>query len=375
MINLTRFLAIFFTLYAYAAAADEVAKEESMFSFAGFASLGASHSSMNQGDYVLDSTVPKGAGLNSNWAFGNDSRIGAQATATFSPNVTGVVQVISEYQADNTYQPAIEWANVKYVFAPDVFVRVGRTALPTFMNSDSRKVGYSYPWIHPPVDLYRQLSITNSDGIDAQYRFDTGSAAHFVKAVYGENRNYRPTSTSISNDLWGIFETLEYENLTVHGGYQQRQSSSYNLLTGVSGVWVKNSDLSLGVSYDPGNWFLIAEWIQRKSTNKVGAHYVGAGYRFDKFTPYATVSGNSPGTWLPAAGMPTAANLVLVGRAQSTISTGVRWDFMQNVDAKLQYDKVRLENNSNGFLANVPAGVILSGMNFHVVSLVFDVLF
>lgn len=346
-----------------------------MFKFDGFGTLGVSHSSQSLGDYIIDSTIPKGAGRSSNWAVGNDSRIGAQVTANFSPEVTAVLQVISEYQADNTYSPGVEWANVKYAFTPNAYIRVGRTALPTFLNSESRKVGYSYPWVHPPVDIYRQLAITNSDGVDAMYRFEVGEGDNTLRAVYGTNTLNRPTSTSTSHNLWGVFDTFEYGASTLHVGYQERMSSSLSLLTGVAGAWVKNSDLSIGISYDPGDWFAKSQWIQRQSTTKASAMYLSAGCRVDKLTPYLTYSQNSQGSFMPSFAAPTAAAIQTARRAQSTVSMGLRWDFMKKVDLKLQYDRIKLSDNSNGYLANLPVNTVLYGTSFHVISAVVDFLF
>jgi hypothetical protein len=349
--------------------------EPSMFKLGGFGTLGASHSSQTLGDYILDSTQPKGAGRSGSWFAGNDSRLGAQLTANVTANLSGVVQVISEYQADGSYRPAVEWANVKYAFSPDAYVRIGRIALPTFLNSDSRKVGYSYPWIHPPVDLYRVVSITNSDGIDAMYRFAIGEASNAIKVINGKNTIDRPTSVSESQDMWGVFDTLEYGPALFRFGYQKRIASSLNLLTGVQGGWVPNSDLSIGASFDPGNWFVMSEWIQRKSTTKLSAMYVSAGVRVDKFTPYITYSNNGRGSFLPGFPPPTAASIVSANRSQSTASMGVRWDFMKHADFKLQYDQVKLSDNSNGYVANLPVNTVLFGSSFHVISVVVDFVF
>ena len=348
---------------------------QTVFKFSGFGTLGASHSSEKRGDYVLDSTLPKGAGLSNDWATGNDSRLGVQVSADLTPRITAVLQVISEYQYDSTYRPVVEWANVKYAFTPDFYIRAGRIALPTFLNSDTRKVGYSYPWIHPPADLYRQLAITNSDGMDAMYRFNVGEAANAIKVVYGKNTIDRPTSTSTARGLWGVFDTFEYGPAILRVGYQEREASSLNHLTGVTGARVRNSDLSVGAIYDPGNWFVMSEWIQRKSTTKKQAMYASAGYRIDKLTPYLSYSQDSPSSFLPNAPTPTATSIQTARRAQNTVSVGSRWDFMRNVDLKLQYDLVKLSADSNGNLANVPVGTTLYGDKFHVVSVVVDFIF
>ena len=356
-------------------AENSVKTSRPMFKFGGFGTLGVNHSSQKLADYVLDSTIPKGAGRSNDWALGNDSRIGVQATANVTPKVSAVLQVISEYQADSTYRPSIEWANMKYSFTPDAYLRAGRIALPTFLNSDSRDVGYSYPWVHPPVGLYRQLAITNSDGIDAMYRFEILNIENSIRAMCGRNTIDRPTSTSTSRGMWGFFDTLEYGPATFRVGYQERESSSHSHLTGVTGAWIRNSDLSIGARYDLGNWFAMSEWIQRKSTTKVDAMYLSAGYRMDKFIPYLIYSKNRPASFLSGFPAPTATAIQSAKKSQSTISLGVRWDFMKNADAKLQFDQIHLSDDSNGYLANVPAGVTLYGTKFHVISAVLDFLF
>lgn len=375
LMAIRHYLVALLGIFACITNAEAAESDQSKFTFGGFGTLGVSHSSMRFGDYTLDSGIPKGPGLSEDWSTGNDSRIAGHLAAQFTPKVSAVLQVDSEYHIGNTYEPEVEFANVKYAFTPNAYIRVGRISLPTFLDSESRDVGYTYVWIHPPVELYRQLSITHSDGVDVMYRADIGESVNTIKAViYGENTLERENSTSISKDMWGIFDTSEYGPTTVHVGYQERLSASESPL-GVTGAWVRNSDLSVGVQYDPGNWFAISEWIQRKSTTKISAMYVSAGYRVKKFTPYLTYSQNSPGSFLPGSPPPSANSIRLANRSQSAVSLGVRWDFMRNTDFKLQYDQVKLSDNSNGFLANVPANVTLHGAKFHVISAVVDFVF
>lgn len=355
--------------------ASEARAGEMPLNFSGFGTLGVSHSSQVLGDYVLDSTQPKGAGRSYDWSFGNDSRIGLQASADLSPDLSAVVQVVAEYQYDNSYTPAVEWANLKYELSPDAFLRIGRIALPTFLYSDNRKVGYSIPWVHPPVDLYRQLAITNSDGVDFKVSHALGEGVNTVHLLAGQNKLDRTTSVSHSKDLWGIFDTVEYGAALFRIGYQQRRSAAQNRLTNVLGVWTPNSDLTVGLSYDPGAWFATYEWLQRESTYKSSAYYLSAGCRIDKFTPYATFSSDSLGALLPGFPPPTANTLRTIDRSQQTLGAGLRWDFMQDVDFKLQYDWVKLGPFSNGYLTNVPAGVNLSSTRFHLLTATVDFVF
>lgn len=358
-----------------ASATNNVVTEQPMFKLGGFGTLGLSHSSQGLGDYVVDTATPKGAGLSNDWSATNNSRFAAHLNANFTPKVSALLQIDTEYHADGTYRPEVEWLSVKYSFTPNFYMRVGRIALPTFMDSENWDVGYSYTWVTPPVDLYHQLSIPSSDGVDAMYRAEIGDAVNTFKTIYGRNTLDRPNSVTTSREMWGIFDTLEYGQATYHAGYQQRMSSTEYVLTGMTGPWIQNSDVSLGANYDPGDWFVMSEWMQRRSTFMSSAMYVSAGYRIKKFTPYLTHSQNSSGSFIRPSPPPSAYDLQLASRAQSTDSFGVRWDFMRNFDFKMQYDRVTLSDNSNGYLINVPANVILYGTTFHVISAVVDFVF
>ncbi len=352
--------------------------DQPMFTFGGFGSLGVSYSSMNMGDYVLDGGVPSGPGLSGAWSTTNDTRIAGHVAAQFTPKLSAVLQVDSEYHSGNTYRPEVEFANVKYEFTPDASIRAGRLSLPTFLESENRDIGYTYAWIHPPLEVYRQEHTTHSDGVDVDYRLQIGEVGNTFKAIYGsstiDSNDFQTASELSSTNLWGIFDTVEHGPTMIHAGYQQRETDSEYLLTGDYGE-IKESDLSVGVQYDPGDWFAMSEWIQHKSTYKTSAMYISAGYRVKKLTPYVTYAQNSPGTFLPGFPPPTPEAITLANRAQSTVSLGIRWDFMRNTDFKFQYDHVRLSDNSNGFLANVPTGVDLSGQSFHVISAVIDFVF
>jgi hypothetical protein len=366
-------------IFACMANAEAVEADQPKVTFGVYGSLGVNHSSMGSGDYVLDSGIPTGSSLSEDWATGNDSRIAGHMAAQYTPKVSVVLQVDSEYHSGNTYEPEVEFANVKYAFTPDVFIRAGRIALPTFLESENRDIGYTYTWIHPPIEVYRQESITHSDGVDVNYRLQIGDAGNSIKALYGrftgEMGDSQATVSLTSKQLWGLFDTIEYGPATVHVGYQERNTDSGYVLTGQAGLLVKESDLSVGVKYDPGDWFAMSEWIQRESTYKVDAMYVSAGYRLDKFTPYLTYAQSSQGSFLPGLPPPSPEGILLANRAQSTPRLTVRWDFMKDTDFKFQYDQVKLSDNSNGFLANVPAGVTLYGETFHVIAAVVDFIF
>src|SRR5581483_2933037 len=195
----------------------------SLFSLSGFGTLGAVHSSENRADFTSSYLKPNGAGFSHGWSTDVDSLIAGQLTIQPSSQFSAVVQVISEQRYDDTYRPHIEWANLKYDPTPDVSVRLGRTVLPSFMFSDTRKVGYANPWVRPPVEVYSLVPISNSDGIDASYRFHLGEWEQTFAGTYGKSDPRLPSSVGGSaqgRNIWLLSDTIEYGAFSAHLAYQ-----------------------------------------------------------------------------------------------------------------------------------------------------------
>ena len=122
-----------------------------------------------------------------------------------------MLQVISEQRLDNTYRPIVEWANIKYQATPDLSLRFGRIALPMFLAADYRKVGYAYPWARTPVEVYGAIPFSNSDGVDATYRWNRGGLKNVTQAFIGHtDLKLTPEWHIKARRLAGISDTVEY---------------------------------------------------------------------------------------------------------------------------------------------------------------------
>jgi hypothetical protein len=393
---------------AAASAAAEV-PDASMFSFSAFGTLGLVHSSADDADFTVSPLQPNGAGYTQPWSPDVDSRLGAQAIAHFTPQLSAMLQVISEQNYDNTYRPHVEWANITYQPIPEFSVRLGRIVLPTFLLSDTRKVGYANPWVRPPAELYGLSPIFNSDGADANYKLHLGDVVNTLVASYGKSDFGVPQGGTFDvKHLWVIADTAEYGALTLHIAYQASSYTYSNLDTlfdafrqfGPQGAALADKyDLdnkasqviTAGVLYDPGSWFLTGEWGRRNLHSAVGestAWYLSGGYRLAKFTPYLTyaearadtatfdpgltVSALPPYLAAPATGLNAALNSLLgTTGAQNTISLGARWDVMKDVDLKMQYDHIDLGADSAGTLINVQPGFQRGG-SVNLLSIAID---
>ncbi len=88
--------------------ASGLASADTQFNFSGFGTLAATHNSSSMADYRASIVQPAGAGVSKPWAFGVDSKAGAQVTANMGDGWSAVVQVVADHHYDNTYRPQFE---------------------------------------------------------------------------------------------------------------------------------------------------------------------------------------------------------------------------------------------------------------------------
>jgi len=396
-------------------AADEPGS--SIFSFGGFGTFGVVHSDESRADFTGTATQAVGAGYTHSVSAAVDSRFGGQLSATFSPQLSAVLQVISEQNYDDSYRPHVEWANIKYQFTPEFSLRVGRTAVSTYLVSDYRRIGYANPWVRPPLEVYTLVPITGNDGIDMTYRLAIGGLTHTFQALTGRANTKFPipndggSETVTARDQLVLVDSLHYGSATVRLSYSHGHVTIPQLRPlfdafrqfGPPGEAIADRYddrgrlirfLGVSASYEPGDWFAMGEWgrvITHSIYNDRTGWYISGGHRFRQVTPYLnygelkanknisdpglSLSGLPPAVAMAAGELNGALNAGLAAHGpQTTISLGARWDFFRNVALKVQYDHVRLANHSQGTLTNLQPGFQL-GSSVDVVSATMDFVF
>ncbi|CAN7478675.1 hypothetical protein [Massilia sp. LjRoot122] len=393
---------------ASAAAPDDKAPT---WKFSGFGTLGVAHASIRNADFTSTVLHATGAGLSDRWSPHVDSRLGAQLDVS-QGRWSGVLQLLSEQGPDGSYRPRVEWANVKYQLTPDLAVRAGRIALPSFLAADYRKIGYVLPWVRTPVEMYGLLPVSSSDGVDATWRWSGGSMRNTTQVFYGY------TDTVVYSDIRlkargiaGLSHSIERGALSARmSALTARLNSNlasdmYAAMRGFGPQGAALAEhyaiedkrmtiLSAGINYDPGQWFVLAEIGRthtRSSLGETTSMYAGGGYRFASLTPFiscARVRADSPisDPGLDLDGLPPQQqalgallnaglnyNLATIP-VQSSVSAGLRWDAAENVAFKVQYDRLRPTGGSRGTLIN-RGSEFRSGQTVHVASMTLDFVF
>ena len=408
------------------------AKEDavpSMFSLHGFGTLGEVYSDARDADFVASPFQPNGAGYSRAWSPGVDSKVGLQLGAQFTDQLSAIVQVVSQHLYDNTWRPQLQWANLMYQLTPDLSIRGGRSVAAPFLLSDTSLVGYTYPWVRPPIELYGELPVSNLDGIAVNYQLHGSAVKQTFSVSYGQSRlKIKDGGEVAARKFLETSDALEVGSLTIRAGYTSFRgttdlpaldplfagfaqfgaeasgagSSTAGAQASALGTTYTRRESSpyafsmvtMGVSYDPGNWLLMSEWARTASDGLLEsstAWYLMGGHRFGKFTPYLTVgrveSGSNVNPGIGTAGLPRplaaaattlnaglAAALGELAPAQSSATVGVRWDALKDIDFKLQYDRVRLDANSIGRLGNEQLG-FRAGPDVNAVSIAMDFVF
>ena len=93
-------IAVLALAVASAAAQCARADDRSMFSFSGYGTVGIAHSSNGEADYLVDEFKPNGPGHTHEWSADVDTRLGLQGLAQFTPQLSAVVQVITQQRYD-----------------------------------------------------------------------------------------------------------------------------------------------------------------------------------------------------------------------------------------------------------------------------------
>lgn len=346
-----------------------------------------------------------------------DSRLGIQANYAVNDQLELVAQVVArQLSSQHHLEGALDWAFAAYELTPQTQVRVGRTGMDLFLQSDYRNVGFAYLAARPPVDFYGMLPLAGLDGIDLTQRWTAEGVDWRLKGFAGKS-SYSVETGGVSaqkGDLdWagGLVLSRESHGLLLRGTLSKaklafRSIDISNLRQGLGAIAslpiptvaaqaaafndqivfdnIRVTYGSLGVAYDRDNWIFTSEVVGTQSNAPLTAFkagYVMIGRRLGNVTFHTSISGNRSNTkpavdpqWGQALGplQPligsaaiaqaqtvgiAAAALVNSGRVeQRTVSIGLRWDIDPRVALKLQWDHVLVSPSSGAIWQGSPSG-------------------
>lgn len=316
------------------------------------------------------------AGYDDEVTFSADSIMGLQLSAQLSDKISVTTQLVAKGIDD--YDVEAELAYLTYSVNRNWDIRAGRIRAPFFYYSDFLDVGYAYPWIRPPSDIYRIL-LLSFDGVDTLYRMNHGDWSSTWQFFYGnedediESVLIGETIPTEANAFTGINVTLSNDWLTLRGGFVSTDITQGlpsalenfydNVLTpagfgDVVAEWdireEKNAEyLAFAAIIDYNDWLFTAEytqveWDRPNIILNDEAWFVMAGRRFGDFTVHLTYAQREDDPEFEANTIPEAHPLHGVfdgiisnaGNSEdTTITAGVRYDIEAGVALKFEVSR------------------------------------
>lgn len=293
-------------------------------------------------------------------SFNPDSRFGLQAIAKIDDktNVTGQITG----QGSNGFAPTVDWAYLSHDISNTLTLQAGRKRLPLYQYSDYANLGYAYPWIRPPADLYG-WQIVNYNGANLLYRNAWNDLALRANAWMGreDDTNNRMLSKLYYGDkkieeswknIFGSYVELTWDPFTARIVYMNNVVDRYSTVT--PGTRAHETDnvrqrfygLALGADWNNIVVKVEANRFERPTVqDNYTASLIGVGYRMGNVLPmltYSRFTENHPPdpSW---------------NEIHHTYTASVRWDIRSDMAIKLQYDRFRDQSLLTPFAGNANA--------------------
>ncbi|MBV1874825.1 MAG: hypothetical protein KUG80_08580 [Gammaproteobacteria bacterium] len=330
-------------------------------------------------------------------AFGADNSVGVQLKALINEQVSFTTQLLAKGTIEG-YNLEAHWAFIDYHPAGNLSLRGGLLVLPTMMVSEYVDVGYAYPWVRPPAEVYSNIPLTSYSGVDLLYTLELDSVSLTFQPYIGSIPNER----SIEYDLkvksgMGMNSILRFDQ----GSLRVQVMSTEKIQVGNSFTEIKlDADIvAVGADIEIANVLVMAEYL-KKDFNLTGlpgfddltsfnelstdAWYLTLGYRMDKFMPHITYASadteQAPlvlpaGTPIDTALGPVPSPVAMIlpptpfSFRQKSLTLGLRYDFLPRAVLKMDLQHTRPFGGSWGLFTADP------GNSVDLFSLAVDVTF
>jgi len=287
--------------------------------------------------------------------FNAESIFAIQAVANLSPTLKATAQLVAK-GVDN-YKPEFDWYYLTYRATENLTLMAGRRNIPMYYFSEFVEVGYAYPWMRPPSNLY-WWQITQFNGVHAMYDFDWGDSSNTINFFYGneytkDNKEMgyyevlfggqdstvvEENWTDIAGVNWNITgdwsDTISYDLRFV---YFQHDMERVRHIIDADNTTLLTSQkfIGFGGSVDISKFTVLFDWNFVTRDDGLGTEYptflVSLVYHHDKFHPYITYS---KADHERTKAVPPTEDL----EEHYISSIGIRYNFLPKAAIKVQFD-------------------------------------
>ncbi len=359
-------------------------------------------------------------GITEDLSFERDTRFGLQISSDVTENMSVVAQVLGRGDSGN-FNAIIEWAYIDYEINDIAKIHVGKIKQPVYLVNDYVEVGYAYPWIRPPQEVYLLNNPLNTvNGIELLFQFPLGPGTVSLQPYLGSNRDDIPNAQGAffeAENIYGIDVKYSGRGYTVHASNFQCDVKTFGGFNIPAANNILGQDLAVnlngkggcnvtaaGFNLDLSNIVVYAEWTKRTTSDSLSrafgdteAFYTTLGYRMGKFLPhitFASIEGEASTVQPGAVTGPGGAPLALPGGQtsinfpvpiQTSITAGLRYEVNDSAALKIEYqvidvetDPAQLQSAKQGFnygLFNTDFSRVGPQKKVGIMSVALDVIF
>jgi hypothetical protein len=308
-------------------------------------------------------------------SFNAESIFAIQAVMDFSSDFKATAQLVAKGVDD--FEPEFDWYYLTYKATDSLSFMVGRRNIPMYYYSEFSEVGYAYPWMRPPSNLY-WWQVTQFNGVHAMYDFDLGDYSNSLSFFYGNEYSYNNVemtyyetlfggeSTTVVDELWtditGVNWNISGDNFDVRFVYFQHDAeriSNYIDSTTFTKLYSQKF-FGFGGSVDLSPFTILFDWNFVTRDDGLGTEYptylVSVVYNIDDFQPYISYS--------KADHEQTKGSSITENLEQHYMSSiGLRYNFLPNASFKVQFDHF-VDQGGPGWAYHGDSDTITMGVDF-----------
>jgi len=273
-------------LEASAAAAPSAGTAASRLKVDGFMTAGFGYANADR--YEYDS------GLRETVSHKADSVIGLQVEGRVNNKTSAVTQLVARGADD--FLIDTQWAYISHRASDSSEFRIGRMLAPHYLMSEYREVGYAYPWVQPPAELYISAGSNSFDGVAYLYSLDVGQWRHDMYVNWGgadASEGFVEASDAVNLGLVSSIGSWQFAAKLSSSDVRVTNPLFDALAT--QGLIPRIDDrltyTVVGIQYDNGKLLFMGEGSRIEMEGAMpdtDAAYATVGYRFGKFMPHLT---------------------------------------------------------------------------------------
>lgn len=299
---------VFFCLICFdnAANANDVGK--ATIDVSGFFSAVATRSinDVEDSNYSDDIATPETSVQN------RENRVGLQISSTLSDQLKFTGLWIA-HGGSNHFASNVDWAYLDYQISENFNVHVGKYKIPQFLVSDYADVGFAYPWVRPPRDVYATNPLVAISGVNLFYNvpFSGNNVLFQLFAGSGEHEVYLPAQSIANSPVLmaagltpGTQATVNTKNTQGVNIVFTRGNFTFRAGQFVTTVFAKpliedtkGSFSGIGTNFEIGRLVVYSEYIDRHTPDKTivafpdqKAWYATLGLKLGNSLTYVTQS-------------------------------------------------------------------------------------